>query len=63
MKLHPYAIIIGLVIGIMVFFTLRHPLFALFAAVIAVLGFDMAFKARIESGKSDTDKSDSDKDT
>ena len=28
MKLHPYAIIIGLVIGVMVFFTLRHPLFA-----------------------------------
>ncbi|MEP1230952.1 MAG: hypothetical protein ABJG88_09785 [Litorimonas sp.] len=51
MKLHPYAVIIGLVIGVMVLFTLRHPLFALFAAVISVLGFDMAFKARVDSKK------------
>jgi len=46
MKLHPYALIIGAVIGIMVLATLRHPLFALFAAVISILGFDMAFKNR-----------------
>lgn len=56
MKLHPYAILIGLVIGVMVLFTLRHPLFALFAAVIGVLGFDMAFKARLESDKDKSDK-------
>jgi len=55
MKLHPYAIIIGLVIGVMVFFTLRHPLFALLAAVISVLGFDMAFKAKIDEDKKDSD--------
>jgi uncharacterized membrane protein YfcA len=53
MKLHPYAVIIGLVIGVMVLFALRHPLFALFAAVISVLGFDMAFKSKIGSDKED----------
>lgn len=57
MKIHPYALIIGLVIGVMVLFALRHPLFALFAAVISVLGFDMAFKAKINSDSdSDSDK-------
>ena len=48
MKLHPYALIIGSVLGIMALFALRHPLFALFVAVISVLGFDMAFKSKIE---------------
>lgn len=46
MKLHPYALILGFGIGIMVLAALRHPLFAIFAAILAVLGFDMAFKSR-----------------
>lgn len=44
MKLHPYALILGVGIGIMVLFALRHPLFALLAMAVSVLGFDMAFK-------------------
>jgi len=51
MRLHPYAIIISLVIGVMVLLTLRHPPFAIFAAVISVLGFDMAFKSKADSDK------------
>jgi len=46
MRLHPYAIILGLVLGFFVLLTLRHPPFALLTAVIGVLGFDMAFKSR-----------------
>lgn len=46
MKTHPYALILGLGIGIMVLAALRHPLFAVFAAIVAVLGFDLAFKSR-----------------
>ena len=49
MKLHPYALILGVGIGIMALFALRHPLFAILAMAISVLGFDMAFKKRIES--------------
>jgi len=44
MKLHPYALILGFGIGIMVLFALRHPLFSLLATAVSVLGFDMAFK-------------------
>jgi len=44
MKLHPYALILGVGIGIMVLFALRHPLFAIFATVLSVLGLDLAFK-------------------
>jgi len=46
MKLHPYALILGVGIGIMVLFALRHPLFAIFATVLSVLGMDVAFKSR-----------------
>jgi len=58
MRLHPYAIILGLVLGVFVLFTLRHPPFALLTAVIGVLGFDMAFKAKakkLEDNDSDKD--------
>lgn len=53
-NLHPYALILGIGIGIMTLFALRHPLFAIFAAILAVLGFDMAFKSR-ETKKNDED--------
>lgn len=46
MRLHPYAIIIGLALGFFVLLTLRHPPFALLAAILGVLGFDMAFKSK-----------------
>ena len=46
MRLHPYAIILGLALGFFVLLTLRHPPFAILAAIIGVLGFDMGFKAR-----------------
>ena len=46
MRLHPYAIILGLALGFFVLLTLRHPPFAILAAIIGVLGFDMGFKSR-----------------
>lgn len=44
MKLHPYAILIGVAIGLMSLFALRHPIFALMAGLIAVLGIDMVLR-------------------
>ena len=35
-KFHPYAFLIGLAIGVVVFISLRHPLFAVFASVISM---------------------------
>lgn len=58
MRLHPYAIILGLVLGVFVLLTLRHPPFALLTAVIGVLGFDMAFKSKAKK----LEDKDSDKD-
>ena len=49
MKLHPYALILGVGIGIMVLFALRHPLFAILATALSVLGFDLAFKKKLEN--------------
>jgi len=49
MRLHPYAIILGLGLGFFVLLTLRHPPFAILTAIIGVLGFDMGFKARIKN--------------
>lgn len=51
-KLHPYAIILGIGIGIVVYFTLRHPLFALFGGIAAIVGIDYALKRK----KIDDDK-------
>lgn len=44
MKLHPYALIIGIGIGIMVQLTLRYPPFALFFGIVAVISLDMGIK-------------------
>jgi len=49
MRLHPYAIILGLALGFFVLLTLRHPPFAVLSAIIAVLGFDMGFKSRAKN--------------
>jgi len=46
MRLHSYAIILGLTLGFFVLLTLRHPPFAILTAIIGVLGFDVMFKAR-----------------
>ena len=46
MKLHPYAIILGVVIGVMTFVSLRNPLFAGMSGLIAVLGLDMILRVR-----------------
>lgn len=44
MKIHPYAILLGVAIGLMSLFALRHPVFALMAGLIAVLGIDMILR-------------------
>lgn len=46
MKIHPYAIILGVAIGAMSFFALRHPIFAVMAGLIAVLGIDMILRVK-----------------
>jgi len=46
MRIHPYALILGLALGFFILLTLRHPPFAILTAIIGVLGFDMGFKAR-----------------
>lgn len=45
-RIHPYAIILGPIIGIMVFFVMRHPPFSLFMGVLATFGLDYFFKSR-----------------
>ena len=44
MKIHPYALIIGIGIGIAVLASLRHPVFAIFAAVVSVILLDMGYR-------------------
>ena len=56
MKLHPYALILGVGIGIMVLFALTHPLFALLASAVSVLAFDMAFKKNTKNIDDDSDE-------
>lgn len=46
MKIHPYAIILGIAIGGMSFFALRNPLFAVMIGLIAVLGIDMVLRVK-----------------
>ena len=45
-KLHPYSLIFGVGIGIMVLVALRHPPFAVFAGVAAIVLIDFAIKSR-----------------
>ena len=53
MTLHPYALILGLAIGVMVFAALRHPVFALLAAIAAIVLIDMGLKNREPKDKGD----------
>ncbi|MGB0907861.1 MAG: hypothetical protein ACPGVT_10235 [Maricaulaceae bacterium] len=55
-KFHPYALLLGLIIGVMVFFALRHPLFAVFAGAVSIFGLDYGFKKNARIGN-DEDKS------
>ena len=48
-RIHPYAIIIGLVAGIAVLFILRHPLFAIFAGFVGVLVSDLFIRKADDS--------------
>jgi len=48
MRFHPYALIIGIGIGVMVFATLRHPGFAAFAGLVSIVLLDMGYKRKIE---------------
>jgi len=54
-KINSYALILGPVIGIMVFTVMRHPPFALFSGVAATFGLDYLFKKtnKIEHDKKD----------
>jgi len=54
--MHPYAIILGVAIGLAVLATLRHPLFAILFGVAATVGLDMALKSRLEKKDQDKDK-------
>ena len=47
-RLHPYATILGVGVGLASLVALRHPLFALLLGVAATLGIDMALKSRLE---------------
>lgn len=51
MRIHPYAILLGIAIGIVSLFALRHPLFALMTGLIAVLGLDMVLRVKDDSGR------------
>lgn len=42
--IHPYALIIGIGIGFAVMISLRHPLFAVFAAITSVILLDMGYR-------------------
>lgn len=46
-RIHPYALIIGLLTGIAVTLILRHPLAGLFAGFCAVLISDTLIKKKI----------------
>ncbi len=55
MKIHPYAILFGVIIGIMFLLALRHPPFAIFMTLVSIVGLDYFFKNR---SKIDSDKGD-----
>ena len=54
MRIHPYAILFGVIIGVMVLLALRHPPFAIFITLVSIVGLDYFFKNK---SKIDDDKS------
>ena len=53
MRIHPYAILFGVIIGVMVLLALRHPPFAILITLISIVGLDYVFKNK---SKIDEDK-------
>lgn len=53
MRIHPYAILFGVVIGVMFLLALRAPPFALFMTLVSIVGLDFFFKNK---SKKDEDK-------
>jgi len=54
MRIHPYALLFGVIIGIMVLLALRHPPFAIFMTLVSIVGLDYFFKNKTK--KIDEDK-------
>lgn len=54
-KIHPYALLLGLLIGVMVFYVIKLPPFSIFVTILAIFGFDYLFKGknRLENDKDD----------
>ncbi len=44
MRIHPYAILFGIVIGVMFLLALRHPPFAILMTLVSIVGLDYFFK-------------------
>lgn len=53
MRIHPYAILFGVIIGVMFLLALRHPPFAIFMTLVSIVGLDYFFKNK---SKVDEDK-------
>jgi hypothetical protein len=53
MKIHPYAILFGVIIGIGFLLALRHPPFAILMTLVSIVGLDYFFKNK---SKVDNDK-------
>jgi len=53
MRIHPYAILFGVIIGVMVLLALRHPPFAIFMALVSIVGLDYFFKNKSKIDQDD----------
>jgi len=49
MRIHPYALLFGIVIGVMTLLALRHPPFAIFMTLISIVGLDYFFKNKTKN--------------
>ena len=55
MRLHPYALILGIGVALMVLFSLRHPAFALVAGLLGTLGFNALIRKKLDADKDKKD--------
>lgn len=53
MRIHPYALLFGVVIGVMVLLALRHPPFAVLMTLISIVGLDYLFKNKSKNNNQD----------
>ena len=44
MTIHPYALIIGVGLGIMAGVVFRHPVFAIFVAIASIILLDLGYR-------------------